>query len=76
MDKKHRTYNESAELFKKYQMTVHNDPPEECGPNQFYHFLVSTPLKVFFYSALCMIIIAVFSVKIVIFGLGNIGLKT
>ncbi|XP_066246857.1 arginyl-tRNA--protein transferase 1 isoform X3 [Euwallacea similis] len=45
LNKFHDTFSESAELYKKYQTTVHNEPASECGPNEFYYFLVNTPLK-------------------------------
>lgn len=34
------------EVYKKYQMTIHNDPPEKCSKKGFTRFLVKTPLKV------------------------------
>lgn len=46
MNKKSKTYHISAKLFEKYQTVVHNERVEECTPNQFYEFLVQTPLEV------------------------------
>lgn len=34
------------ELYRKYQMAVHNDPPDRCTVHGFTRFLVNTPLKV------------------------------
>ncbi|XP_033741171.1 arginyl-tRNA--protein transferase 1-like isoform X2 [Pecten maximus] len=36
---------ESAEVFKKYQMKVHKDKPNECDKDQWLDFLVHSPLK-------------------------------
>lgn len=36
----------SAKLYKKYQMTIHNDPPGECNESSFFHFHVKNPLQV------------------------------
>lgn len=33
------------QLYKKYQMAVHNDPPEKCTVAGFTRFLISSPLK-------------------------------
>jgi arginine-tRNA-protein transferase len=33
-------------LYKKYQMCVHNDPPEKCTMEGFLRFLVNSPLQV------------------------------
>ncbi|KAJ9577113.1 hypothetical protein L9F63_006321, partial [Diploptera punctata] len=35
----------SQKLFAKYQMAIHNEPPEECKPQNFYEFLVDSPLE-------------------------------
>ncbi|XP_030760579.1 arginyl-tRNA--protein transferase 1 isoform X2 [Sitophilus oryzae] len=34
------------ELYKKYQTTIHNDPPGKLSINSFTRFLVSSPLKI------------------------------
>ncbi|XP_057326915.1 arginyl-tRNA--protein transferase 1 [Microplitis mediator] len=39
------TLDESVELFKKYQIAVHNDEPDECDKQSFLNFLGKTPLK-------------------------------
>ncbi|XP_029168996.1 arginyl-tRNA--protein transferase 1 isoform X2 [Nylanderia fulva] len=39
------TFDESANLYKKYQMMIHNDPPTECDKNSFFNFLVKSPLQ-------------------------------
>lgn len=41
------TLDECVELFKKYQIAVHNDEPDECDKQSFLNFLGKTPLKVF-----------------------------
>ncbi|KAK4874080.1 hypothetical protein RN001_013440 [Aquatica leii] len=33
------------QLYKKYQMAVHNDPPDKCTITGFTRFLISSPLK-------------------------------
>ncbi|KAK9719464.1 Arginine-tRNA-protein transferase, C terminus [Popillia japonica] len=33
------------EVYKKYQMRIHNDPPEKCSKLTFLRFLVNSPLK-------------------------------
>ncbi|KAI4456598.1 arginine-trna-protein transferase 1 [Holotrichia oblita] len=33
------------EVYKKYQMRIHNDPPEKCSKMTFLRFLVNSPLK-------------------------------
>ena len=38
------TFKESYELYKKYQMTVHNDKEDECEEKQFKRFLCDSPL--------------------------------
>lgn len=40
------TFLESHGVYKKYQMTVHNDPPDKPTEKQFTRFLVDSPLKV------------------------------
>ncbi|KAK0079901.1 hypothetical protein PV325_000648, partial [Microctonus aethiopoides] len=39
------TLDESVELFKKYQIAVHNDEPYECDKQSFLNFLGKTPLQ-------------------------------
>ncbi|GJQ72406.1 hypothetical protein Trydic_g3487 [Trypoxylus dichotomus] len=34
------------EIYKKYQMIIHNDPPEKCSKPAFLRFLVNSPLKI------------------------------
>lgn len=34
------------ELYRKYQMKIHNDPSERCTMHGFTRFLVNSPLKV------------------------------
>ncbi|KAK0178712.1 hypothetical protein PV327_007575 [Microctonus hyperodae] len=41
------TLDESVELFKKYQIAVHNDEPYECDKQSFLNFLGKTPLQHF-----------------------------
>lgn len=38
------TYEESYDVFRKFQMTIHKDPPEKCDKRQFYDFIVDSPL--------------------------------
>ncbi|KAB7499987.1 Arginyl-tRNA--protein transferase 1 [Armadillidium nasatum] len=40
-----KTFPEAFELFRKYQMSVHKDPPEECDEKSFKNFLVDGPLS-------------------------------
>jgi len=49
-DEFHNTSDVSADLFKKYQMAIHNDPPEQCDRKSFFNFLVKNPLQVYFVS--------------------------
>ncbi|KAM4636497.1 arginyl-tRNA--protein transferase 1 isoform 3-T3 [Discoglossus pictus] len=39
------SFDRSAALFAKYQMSVHKDSPNECGPNEFTRFLCDSPLE-------------------------------
>uniref|UniRef100_A0A8C2IJY4 Arginyl-tRNA--protein transferase 1 n=1 Tax=Cyprinus carpio TaxID=7962 RepID=A0A8C2IJY4_CYPCA len=39
------SYEESAALYARYQMTVHGDAPYECGESQFKRFLCDSPLE-------------------------------
>ncbi|XP_022242387.1 arginyl-tRNA--protein transferase 1-like isoform X1 [Limulus polyphemus] len=41
-----RTFDESYSVYKKYQMTIHKDPPTKCPENQFLRFLVRNPFEV------------------------------
>ncbi|KAL0269342.1 UNVERIFIED_CONTAM: hypothetical protein PYX00_007111 [Menopon gallinae] len=36
---------ETFELYKRYQISVHNDPPEKLSFQSFYRFLVDSPLE-------------------------------
>ena len=38
------SYEESYEVFRKYQMIVHNDTADDCTKSQFDDFLVDSPL--------------------------------
>lgn len=38
------TYNESYQVFKKFQMTIHQETEEDSGEKQFNEFLVNSPL--------------------------------
>ena len=38
------TYSESYEVFKKFQMQIHNEKEADCTPKHFEEFLVQTPL--------------------------------
>lgn len=40
------TLQEEYDLYSKYQMIVHNDPPEKLSFQRFKRFLVNSPLKV------------------------------
>lgn len=42
------TLNISADLFKKYQMTIHRETEEESDNKSFFNFLVKSPLQVHF----------------------------
>ncbi|VEN52610.1 unnamed protein product [Callosobruchus maculatus] len=45
MSKDCASFSACAALYQKYQMYVHNDPIEECEEDNFYRFLVESPLK-------------------------------
>ncbi|KAG5873214.1 hypothetical protein JTB14_005669 [Gonioctena quinquepunctata] len=45
MSKTNGHFEMSAELFKKYQMYIHNDTLDECNKEQFFSFLVQSPLE-------------------------------
>jgi len=38
------SYDESYAVFKKYQMTIHNESASDCTQSDFNNFLVDTPL--------------------------------
>ena len=40
------SYFKSSEVFRDYQMQIHNDPPDECDIYSFTRFLVDSPLAV------------------------------
>lgn len=46
------TLDTSASLYKKYQMTIHGDTPDQCDQKSFFSFLVRSPLQVHFVSNL------------------------
>lgn len=46
------TLDTSASLYKKYQMAIHGDTPEQCDQKSFFNFLVRSPLQVHFVSNL------------------------
>ncbi|KAM9848195.1 arginyl-tRNA--protein transferase 1 isoform 1-T1 [Aulostomus maculatus] len=39
------TYQQSAELYARYQMAIHGDDPDECSESQFRRFLCDSPLE-------------------------------
>ncbi|XP_051772697.1 arginyl-tRNA--protein transferase 1 isoform X5 [Ctenopharyngodon idella] len=39
------SYEQSAALYARYQMTVHGDAPYECGESEFKRFLCDSPLE-------------------------------
>uniref|UniRef100_A0A8C6UC21 Arginyl-tRNA--protein transferase 1 n=1 Tax=Neogobius melanostomus TaxID=47308 RepID=A0A8C6UC21_9GOBI len=39
------SYEQSASLYKRYQMTIHGDGPEECNESEFRRFLCDSPLE-------------------------------
>jgi arginine-tRNA-protein transferase len=41
-----RTQEESLQVYRKYQVTIHNDPPEKVTMKQFLKFLINSPLEV------------------------------
>lgn len=43
-----KSLDTSANLYKKYQMAIHGDEPEECNKKTFINFLVKSPLQVHF----------------------------
>lgn len=55
MSRTNETFLASAGLFKKYQMSVHNEPACECDEDVFESFLVRTPLKVYYFTLLCFL---------------------
>ncbi|XP_067141052.1 arginyl-tRNA--protein transferase 1 isoform X1 [Centruroides vittatus] len=40
-----KTFSISHNIYAKYQMTIHGDPPDKCSEDQFTWFLVKSPLK-------------------------------
>lgn len=60
MDRNNDTFDVSAEVYRKYQMAVHNDSCSECSPSEFYEFLVNTPLKVFVFVLYMSVDLCVF----------------
>ncbi|KAL1139910.1 hypothetical protein AAG570_006887, partial [Ranatra chinensis] len=45
-DEFRQSFNAELELYQKYQVSVHQDPPEKCTKQQFTRFLVKSPLMV------------------------------
>ncbi|XP_012218425.2 arginyl-tRNA--protein transferase 1 isoform X1 [Linepithema humile] len=39
------TFDASANLYKKYQMAIHGDLPDQCDKKSFFNFLVKSPLQ-------------------------------
>ncbi|XP_036684386.1 arginyl-tRNA--protein transferase 1 isoform X3 [Balaenoptera musculus] len=39
------SFSQSFALYVKYQMAIHQDPPDECGKTEFTRFLCSSPLE-------------------------------
>jgi arginine-tRNA-protein transferase len=39
------TYDDSYEIYRKYQMAVHKDPPSKCNKESYKRFLVDSPLE-------------------------------
>ena len=39
-----KTFDQSYEVFRKFQMTIHKEPEEKCGKTHFEQFCVDTPL--------------------------------
>ncbi|XP_053439968.1 arginyl-tRNA--protein transferase 1 isoform X7 [Nycticebus coucang] len=39
------SFSQSFSLYVKYQMAIHQDPPDECGKTEFTRFLCSSPLE-------------------------------
>lgn len=50
MHKTHKLFKQSAKLFEKYQIFVHNESPDDCDEESYYDFLVKSPLKVQYYA--------------------------
>lgn len=46
------TLDASAGLYKKYQMAIHGETPDQCDQKSFFNFLVRSPLQVHFVSNL------------------------
>lgn len=49
------TYDESYNLYKKYQMKIHNDAEEACDQDAFEDFLIESPFEVLFRSDTCSV---------------------
>uniref|UniRef100_A0A9L0I919 Arginyl-tRNA--protein transferase 1 n=1 Tax=Equus asinus TaxID=9793 RepID=A0A9L0I919_EQUAS len=39
------SFSQSFSLYVKYQMAIHQDPPDECGKTEFTRFLCNSPLE-------------------------------
>ncbi|XP_075211102.1 arginyltransferase 1 isoform X1 [Lycorma delicatula] len=39
------TYDAAYEVYQKYQMAIHGDPPSKCSKRQYTRFLVNSPLQ-------------------------------
>nr|XP_009457631.1 arginyl-tRNA--protein transferase 1 isoform X1 [Pan troglodytes] len=39
------SFSQSFSLYVKYQVAIHQDPPDECGKTEFTRFLCSSPLE-------------------------------
>lgn len=42
------TLDASVEVYRKYQMAIHKESPEQCDKMSFFEFLVRNNLQVFF----------------------------
>ncbi|PSN51200.1 Arginyl-tRNA--protein transferase 1 [Blattella germanica] len=40
-----QTSQEAYEVYRKYQMAIHGDPPDKCSQRQYMRFLVNSPLQ-------------------------------
>lgn len=52
MHSKHKDFKTGAQLYKKYQMVIHNETDDDTDESQFCDFLVDTPLKVYLITLL------------------------
>ncbi|KAL1464676.1 hypothetical protein WDU94_004301 [Cyamophila willieti] len=41
-----KTFNLELEVYRRYQVAIHKDPPSKCTPEQFNRFLCDSPLKI------------------------------